>query len=56
MMQDTSYETALAIIGMSGRFPGAANVREKGHGGGSTDMGDLSHILPTVHPYAGGAT
>jgi amidohydrolase len=35
---------------------GAANVREKGHGGGSTDMGDLSHILPTVHPYAGGAS
>jgi amidohydrolase len=34
---------------------GAANVRDKGHGGGSTDMGDLSHILPTVHPYAGGA-
>ena len=30
---------------------GAGNVREKGHGGGSTDMGDLSHILPTVHPY-----
>ncbi len=35
---------------------GSANVREKGHGGGSTDMGDLSHILPTVHPYAGGAS
>jgi metal-dependent amidase/aminoacylase/carboxypeptidase family protein len=35
---------------------GAANVREKGHGGGSTDMGDISHILPTVHPYAGGAS
>jgi amidohydrolase len=35
---------------------GAGNVRDKGHGGGSTDMGDLSHILPTVHPYAGGAT
>lgn len=35
---------------------GADNVRDKGHGGGSTDMGDLSHILPTVHPYAGGAT
>jgi metal-dependent amidase/aminoacylase/carboxypeptidase family protein len=34
---------------------GAANVRDKGHGGGSTDMGDISHILPTVHPYAGGA-
>jgi len=35
---------------------GPRNVRDKGHGGGSTDMGDLSHILPTVHPYAGGAT
>jgi amidohydrolase len=34
---------------------GADNVRDKGHGGGSTDMGDISHILPTVHPYAGGA-
>lgn len=22
---------------------------------GSTDMGDLAHIMPTVHPYAGGA-
>jgi amidohydrolase len=35
---------------------GAANVRDKGHGGGSTDMGDISHIMPTVHPYAGGAS
>src|SRR5919202_4947341 len=35
---------------------GPDNVRDKGHGGGSTDMGDISHILPTVHPYAGGAT
>jgi amidohydrolase len=35
---------------------GVANVRDKGHGGGSTDMGDISHILPTVHPYAGGAS
>ena len=35
---------------------GATNVRDRGHAGGSTDMGDISHILPTVHPYAGGAT
>jgi metal-dependent amidase/aminoacylase/carboxypeptidase family protein len=35
---------------------GASNVHDKGHGGGSTDMGDISHILPTVHPYAGGAS
>src|SRR5262249_29368593 len=30
-------------------------VHDKGHGGGSTDMGDISHLLSTVHPYAGGA-
>ena len=35
---------------------GSENVRDKGHGGGSTDMGDISHILPSIHPYAGGAT
>lgn len=34
---------------------GPEHVAERGHGGGSTDMGDISHILPTVHPYAGGA-
>lgn len=34
---------------------GAQNVRERGHGGGSTDMGDISHIIPSIHPYAGGA-
>lgn len=26
-----------------------------GHRSGSTDMGDLSQIMPCVHPYAGGA-
>lgn len=35
---------------------GRENVREKGHSGGSTDMGDICHILPSVHPYAGGAS
>ena len=24
--------------------------------GGSTDMGDLSHLMPVIHPYVGGAT
>ena len=24
--------------------------------GGSTDMGDLSHLIPSCHPYTGGAT
>ena len=23
---------------------------------GSTDMGDISHLMPTIHPYVGGAT
>ncbi|MGQ0841559.1 SDR family NAD(P)-dependent oxidoreductase [Actinokineospora sp.] len=27
-MNDTNYESAIAIVGMSGRFPGAANVDE----------------------------
>ena len=32
-------------------------VRREGHTrGGSTDMGDLSHLLPVIHPYVGGAT
>jgi amidohydrolase len=35
---------------------GENNVFDKGHGGGSTDMGDLSHLMPIVHPYAGGST
>jgi amidohydrolase len=30
-------------------------VETEGHGGGSTDMGDVSQILPAIHPYAGGA-
>jgi amidohydrolase len=28
---------------------------ERGHGAGSTDMGDLSHLMPALHPYAIGA-
>lgn len=31
-------------------------VGEVGHRGGSTDMGDVSHIMPAIHPYAAGAT
>ena len=27
-----------------------------GHRTGSTDMGDVSQIIPSIHPYAGGAT
>jgi metal-dependent amidase/aminoacylase/carboxypeptidase family protein len=35
---------------------GAEHYRDLGHRTGSTDMGDLSLVMPTVHPYIGGAT
>ncbi|MEK7444643.1 MAG: amidohydrolase [candidate division NC10 bacterium] len=34
---------------------GADEVTEAGHRGGSTDMGDISHVMPALHPYMGGA-
>jgi amidohydrolase len=34
--------------------PGDINP-DLGHRSGSTDMGDLSQIMPCIHPYAGGA-
>ena len=34
---------------------GKEEVTTRGHGGGSTDMGDVGHFMPTVHPYARGA-
>ena len=34
---------------------GAAEFRELGHRTGSTDMGDLSQVIPCLHPYMGGA-
>jgi len=35
---------------------GADQVTESGHRSGSTDMGDLSNVMPTLHPYMGGAS
>ncbi len=35
---------------------GAEEVTAFGHRSGSTDMGDLSHVMPTLHPYMGGAS
>jgi amidohydrolase len=34
---------------------GAAHYREIGHRTASTDMGDLSQVIPVLHPYMGGA-
>ena len=40
---------ATALVG------GDEHYREIGHRTGSTDMGDLSQVMPIVHPYMGGA-
>ncbi|HKZ06423.1 MAG TPA: amidohydrolase [Methylomirabilota bacterium] len=34
---------------------GAEHYVEQGHRTGSTDMGDLSQVIPCLHPYMGGA-
>ena len=34
---------------------GPEHVVAVGHRSGSTDMGDLSHVMPVLHPYLGGA-
>ena len=35
---------------------GEENTGYVGHRGGSTDMGDISQLMPAIHPYVGGAT
>jgi metal-dependent amidase/aminoacylase/carboxypeptidase family protein len=35
---------------------GRENVGHVEHRTGSTDMGDVSQIMPAIHPYVGGAT
>jgi amidohydrolase len=38
------------------RFINSDKIESVGHFGGSTDMGDVSHIMPALHPYIGGVT
>ena len=35
---------------------GPEHVKRLGHRTGSTDMGDVTHIMPAIHPYTAGAT
>jgi amidohydrolase len=35
---------------------GEESVGESVHGAGSSDIGDISHIMPTIHPNVSGAT
>ena len=30
-------------------------MEDRRNRGGSTDMGDVSHLMPVIHPYVGGA-
>jgi amidohydrolase len=41
-------ENAAALVG-------AEHCREAGHRTGCTDMGDVSQVMPVLHPYMGGA-
>lgn len=34
---------------------GEENVATGGHGSGSSDIGDIMHIMPAIHPYVAGA-
>ena len=33
---------------------GSENVHFIGHNGASTDMGDITHLIPGIHPFSGG--
>ena len=48
-MRDILRENAVAVFGRE-------NVAEGTHQAGSTDMGDVSHLMPVVHPWVGCVT
>lgn len=48
-MAEIFKANAIALVG-------EANFTTIGHRTGSTDMGDISHVMPTLHPYMGGAS
>ena len=45
-------QSATRLVGRSS----VSEVDSNFGGGGSTDMGDLSHLMPVIHPYASGFT
>ena len=48
-LADLFRANAVALVGEE-------HVGQVGHRTGSTDMGDVSHLMPVIHPYVGGAT
>jgi len=47
-MADLFQQNAALLVGEHLLYEGR-------HGAGSSDIGDISHIMPTLHPYIGGA-
>jgi amidohydrolase len=43
----------LFVANAGGLVP-PGNIRYSGHFSASTDMGDVSHLMPVIHPYIGG--
>ena len=50
-LQDLFRKSAVELVGESATLVMPARRNR----GGSTDMGDLSHLIPACHPYAAGA-
>ena len=50
-LQDLFRQNANELIGESN----VTVMPSRRNRGGSTDMGDLSHLLPVCHPYTSGA-
>jgi metal-dependent amidase/aminoacylase/carboxypeptidase family protein len=53
LTQDSNLQELYRMNAVS--IVGEEEVGQKGHSTGSTDMGDVSHIMPALHLYAGGA-
>ena len=52
-----SDESTLELYGQNAAsLVGKARVRRLGHRTGSTDMGDVSQLMPVIHPYVVAAT
>ena len=51
-LMDIFTANAVGLVGESG----VVSHPDDRNRGGSTDMGDVSHIMPAIHPYTGGAT
>ena len=53
---NTASENRIVTVGSTTtELVGEENIGYVDHRGGSTDMGDISHLMPVIHPYVGGA-